>query len=382
MTEHDGTSPVIVVGGGASGLSSAAALAHLGIESVVLDQDETIGGTWKRRYRSLRLHTIRRFSGLACYPIPRQHAQYLSKDQYAAYLQEYAKALELDVSLGERVHKVQRLDGTGKDSSWELLTSQRRRRARCVIMATGLYAKPYMPTWPGSDAFAGEILHSSQYDAADAYQGRSVLVIGLGNSGAEIAADLASHGAGSVSVSVRTAPPIVTREMFGIVPVQLFGIALTPIGIPNVIDRCTAALRRVSIGDLTEYGLGKAAWGPFTARRPAVIDTGFLRQLKQKRITIRPGIDHFDSASVVYKDQSRDAVDVVIAATGFRTGLDKILAVSSVIDKAGHPRPDLTIESDAPGLYFVGFDETVRGQLFEINRQSRQVAAEVKDYLG
>lgn len=381
MSPRDAENPVLIIGAGAAGLSTAAALVRRGIHARVLEQDDSIGGSWARRYQCLKLHTIRRFSGLAYYPIPRDRPRYLSKDEYAAYLREYTEVLGLDVSFGEHVDSVQKISGSLGGMDWEVVTNRGTRRARSVVIATGMNAEGILPTWGGIDGFTGAVLHSSQYTSGAAYRGQNVLVVGLGNSGAEIAADLATHGATSISVSVRTIPPIVTREMFKILPVQLFGIALTKVGMPRVIDRIGVALRRVSIGDLTAYGLGQAAWGPFTAQRPAVIDTGFVEQLKQGRIVVRPEIEHFDSTDVIYADGSREAIDVVIAATGFRTGLEKILKVPEALDDIGQPR----FRSGGPalmqGLYFIGFDETVRGQLFEINRESKQLAIEVDSYL-
>jgi hypothetical protein len=152
-------------------------------------------------------------------------------------------------------------------------------------------------------------------------------------------------------------------------------------GIPRVIDRIGTILRRFSIGDLTRYGLGQAEWGAFTARKPAVIDAGFVKELKQGRIKIRPEIARFDSRDVFYTDGSKETVDVVIAATGFRTGLEKILNVPGVIDDIGQPRFRSGCSTTLPGLYFIGFNETVRGQLFEINRESKQLAVKVDRYL-
>ena len=372
---------VLIIGGGAAGLSTAASLAKHGIRSTVIDRNDRIGDSWTQRYKSLRLHTIRRYSGLAHYPIPNDRPRYLSKDEYAAYLKEYAEVFELDVSLGELVNAVQKSSSNVEGMEWEVVTNRSTRRAGAVVIATGHYAEPYMPTWEGVERFSGVLLHSSDYITASAFNGQNVLVIGLGNSGAEIAADLAAHGAASVSVSVRTAPPIVSREMFKIVPVQLLGIALTPVGMPRVIDRIGAALRRISIGDLTVYGLGQAAWGPFTARKPAVIDTGFVKQLKQGHVVVRPEIACFDETGVVYADGKREEADVVISATGFRTRLDKILEVPGVIDGIGQPCFRSGGPTSAPGLYFVGFDETIRGHLFEINRESKQLAVEIERYL-
>jgi putative flavoprotein involved in K+ transport len=381
MPPADAERPVLVIGGGAAGLSTAAALARRGIRATVLDLDDRIGGSWGRRYQSLKLHTIRRYSGLAHYPIPKDRPRYLSKDEYADYLREYAQALGLEVSLGERVDAVQEIPGSPEGRNWEVVTSRGTRHASVVVVATGHYSAPFLPAWQGVEEFGGVLLHSSQYTTGAAYTGRKALVIGLGNSGAEIAADLAAHGAASVSVSLRTIPPIVTREMFKLVPVQLLGIALTPVGMPRVIDRIGAVLRRISIGDLTPYGLGPAAWGPFTARKPAVIDAGFVKQLKQGRIVVHPGIERFDSTGVVYADGSSQTVGLVVAATGYRTGLEKFLKVPEVIDATGQPRFRSGHPTSASGLYFVGFDETMRGHLFEISRESKRLAVEVDRYL-
>ena len=379
MLPHDTDGSVLIIGGGAAGLSTAAALANRGIRSTILEQDDCIGGSWARRYQCLKLHTIRRYSGLAHYSIPKDRPQYLSKDEYADYLKEYVETLGLNISFDEHVDAVQKIPGSPDGMDWEVMTNRGSRRARVIIIATGHYAEPSIPSLEGIEGFTGKVIHSSQYTTGAEYSGQNALVIGLGNSGAEIAADLSVHC--TTSVSVRTTPPIVTREMFKIIPVQLFGIALTWIGMPRVIDRIGAVLRRISIGDLTLYGLGQAAWGPFTARKPAVIDAGFVKQLKQGHIMVRPEIARFNSTGVIYVDGSKEAIDVVVAATGFRTGLEKILKVPGVIDDIGQPKFRSGCPTSSSGLYFVGFDETIRGHLFEINRESKHLAVEVDRYL-
>lgn len=386
MPSEASTSPtetesrVLIVGAGAAGLSTAAALARRGIAATVVDQDDRIGGTWSRRYERLRLHTVRRFSGLAHHPIPREMPRYLAKDDYASYLREYAYTTGAHVSLGERVVRVDHAPRHG-GRRFEVETSAGTRLAAVVVIATGHYAEPYVPIWEGLDGFAGVFLHSSSYSTGESYVGRSALVIGLGNSGAEIAADLAEHGAASVSVAVRSTPPIVTRELLGVVPVQYLGIVLTPLRIPRLVDRAGAVLRRIAVGDLSRYGLGEAAWGPFTARRPALIDTGFLRELARGRVDVRPEVERFDGGDVVFVDGSRDRFAVVVAATGFRTGLERILPIPGLVGNAGQPLWQSGRPTSVPGLFFVGFDETVRGHLFEANRESRRLAHEIQRYL-
>ena len=368
---------VVVVGGGAAGLSTAAALSQRGVDALVLDRDDRIGGSWAGRYERLHLHTIRRFSGLAHYAIPRTYPRYLSKDEYARYLADYAGRFDLRVSLGERVVAVRPAPGTGP--RWEVETAQRTLRTSVVILATGHYTEPRVPAWEGIETFRGRLLHSDEYRTGKEFSGQRALVIGLGNSGAEIAADLVEQGAASVVVAVRTPPPIVTREMFGVLPVQIFGIALMPLGIPRVVDRIGAKLRRVSVGDLRPYGIGEAAWGPFTARRPAVIDVGFLDVLKAGQVEVRPALSRLTERGAEYVDGTQEDVDVVVAATGFSTGLEDLLRdVPGIAGDDGQPLARSGQPTAAPGLYAIGFDETIRGHLFEARAESKRLARRVE----
>jgi cation diffusion facilitator CzcD-associated flavoprotein CzcO len=240
-----------------------------------------------------------------------------------------------------------------------------------------------MPAWDGVDEFAGRLLHSADYRTGRDFAGLRVLVVGLGNSGAEIATDLVEQGAESVAVAVRTPPPIVTRELLGVVPVQLFGIALSPLGIPRAVDRMGAVLRKRAVGDLSPYGLGEPAWGPFTSRRPAVIDVGFLEVLKAGRVTVRPALARLTHDGVEYADGSSEAVDAVVVATGFGTGLESLLRdVPGVVGDDGQPLARSGEPTAAPGLYIIGFDETVRGHLFEARRESKRLARRIAKSLS
>ena len=372
------TEDVIVVGGGAAGLSAAAALVRKGIQPLVVDQDDRVGGTWSRRYERLHLHTVRRFSGLAHRPIPRAYPRYVPKELYAEYLQEYARAFELRIELNRRVRAVRPVD-----EGWEIESDESERwRGRVVVIATGRYNEPVVPRWPGMEEYTGRIVHSRDYDSGREFAGQAVLVVGIGNSGAEIAADLVEQDAARVAIAVRTPPPIMPRELLGVVPVQLLGIALTPVPAPKLLDRAGTAARRLANGDLRRYGLGAAKWGPFTARRPAVIDVGFLGQLKAGRIDVRPAVERLTPEGVVFGDGSREDFGAVIAATGFATGLDELLEVPNALREDGRPQFRSGRPTSHPGLYFIGFDETMRGVLFEANRDSRRLASAVAEYLA
>ena len=113
-----------------------------------------------------------------------------------------------------------------------------------------------------------------------------------------------------------------------------------------------------------------------------MIDVGFLAQLKRRRITVRPNVTRLTERGAVFADGSEEEFDVVVAATGYTTGLGEILAVPGAVGADGQPAFRSGRPTPHPGLYFIGFDETVRGHLFEANRESKRLAASVERYLS
>jgi putative flavoprotein involved in K+ transport len=381
MSQADGAgvvdlADVVIVGGGAAGLSAAGALTHRGVRPVVIDGYDRIGAAWERRYDRLHLHTVRRWSGLAHLRLSSDLPRYVSKDQFADYLRTYARTFNIDVRLAHHVQTVALDEGRG----WRVATDRGAWRARVVILATGRHREPVVPAWPGRESFQGRVLHSDQYKSGAKYAGQRVLVVGIGNSGAEIATDLVEQGAAYVAVAVRSRPPIVLRDLFGILPAQFLGFALTPMP-AGFVDRVGRWVRRIGTGDLSPYGLGPETWGPFTARRPPVIDVGFLRELKARRVHVKPDVERLTDHGVRFRDGREEPFDVVVAATGYRTALDRILRVPEAVGADGRPRFASGRPTPWPGLYFMGYDDTTRGALFEANRDSRRLAREVAGLL-
>lgn len=371
-------SSVIVVGGGASGLSAAAALARRRIEAVVLEQDAELGGTWARRYDRLRLHTVRRFSGLAHFPIPDRYPTYLSRDEVVAYLKEYADHFALRVVTGITV---QRIRSRGpSDRGWTVETAGGQTwHGPVVVVATGQYRQPVVPPWEGRETYQGRLAHSITYSNAAPYAGCRVLVVGAGNSGAEIATDLSGNGAAYVAVSVRTPPPIVPRDPFGL-PVQRTSILLSALP-PAFANRLGWATARLVLGDLTRYGMPAAEFAPYTTRRIPLIDVGFVDALKQGRVNVRPALERLTQTGAVFADGTSEPFDAIVAATGFTTGLEPVIDSPDVLDENGEPRASAGEPTAQPGLYFVGFTHSLRGHLFEANRASRRLARNVDSYL-
>src|SRR6266511_1073900 len=369
-------SQILIVGGGAAGLSTAGALKCHGRTAIVIDRNARIGDVWAQRYDRLRLHTI--YSDIAHYPLPRHYPEYPTKDQYAEYLRDYARRFEIDVVAGCAVRKVGRAED-GARPGWLIASDCGDWRARVVVLATGQYGTPVVPNWPGHAEFAGELIHSAAYKSAQPYVGKRVLVIGIGNSGAEIAAELAEQGASLVSISIRTQPPIVARDAFGM-PAQRSSLLLTrlPQRIADVVAR---TVTRLAVGDLSQHGLQPPAWWPYSAQHVPVIDAGFVLQLKRGCITVRPNIVRFRSSGVVFDNGCTEDFDAVIAATGYRCGLPDLLDLPGALDEKGEPAFPSGQPTNYPGLYFMGYTHSLRGHLYEANRDSRRLAKLIEAYL-
>ncbi len=366
---------ILIIGGGPAGMTTAGALKKVGLNSTILDGGESIGQSWEQRYDRLHLHTVRSYSGLAHFPIPHKYPKYLSKDQYASYLREYASHFDLKLIPGAYVKRVRQRE-RGGHPGWEAITGEETWDARMVVITTGQYNRPVYPTWPSLSRYGGETLHSSKYLTGAAFKDKRVLVIGAGNSGMEIAADLAEQEAAKVVVSIRSGPPVVPRDFLG-VPAQVFGILMNPYP-PALSDKVGSSLSRIALGDLGRFGLPSPSWGPFSSRRVPVIDIGFVPALKKGKVEVRPAVQSFTSTGVIFQDNRQEPFDSVIFATGFHTGLDELLEPQGLINQNGSPRFASGAPTACPGLYFMGYFDSLRGSLFESNLASRRLAQEIK----
>jgi len=367
------TRDLVIVGAGSAGLATGALLRRAGIEPLILEAGPEPGAAWRERYDRLRLHTPRLLSGLPGRRIPRRFGRWVARDGVLDYLREYAEAERLEVRTGTRVARIER-DG----DAWRLDTETGSIAARDVIVATGYNGRPFTPDWPGLDGFTGELTHSSDYRNPAPYCGRDVLVIGPGNSGAEIATDIAEGGASRTRLAVRTPPQILRRATAGI-PAQLIGIAIRHVP-PSWVDPISKAQRRISIPDLAAQGLPRPELGVrssfiATGTTP-VLDVGIVDAVRHGRVEIVAAVESFDGAEVLLADGSRIAPDAVIAATGFRAGLDEFVGHLDILGPRGLPVAT-DGEPALPGLWFVGFKPTLGGQLREGSIAARNLAAAV-----
>jgi putative flavoprotein involved in K+ transport len=285
-----------------------------GLRSLVVDRAAEVGSAWRAHYDRLRLHTERALSGLPGLPIPRKHGKWVPRAGVVEYLEEYARHHQIELRLSTPVERLDREDG-----AWKLATPSGPVLARAAVIATGYNHTPHLPPWPGRETFAGELLHSAKYKNADRFRGRHVLVVGTGNSGAEIAVDLVEGGAASVRIAVRTPPNIIRREVVGGLASQRLGIVLRHVP-PAIVDPIARVVQRLTVGDLEPYGLRPSPRGLYTRAREGqipILDVGLIDALKSGRVTVVSAVRAFEGRDVILEDGSRIQPDAVIAATGY-----------------------------------------------------------------
>ncbi|NJA59752.1 NAD(P)/FAD-dependent oxidoreductase [Streptomyces sp. NEAU-H3] len=369
--------PVYVVGAGPGGLAVAAALRGRGVPAVVVEKADKVGNSWRGHYDRLHLHTTRRLSSLPGLRMPRRFGRWVRRDDVVAYLEKYAEFHELDVLTGVAVERVEALpDGGG----WRVRAGGGRvLEGRAVVVATGFNHTPYVPGWPGLDAYGGEVLHAGAYRAAEPFRGKDVLVVGVGNTGAEIAVDLAEGGAARVRLAVRTPPYILRRSTLGW-PAQRTGILIRRLPV-RLVDLLADPVCRLSVPDLGDKGLARPSGGLATRARQGAIpvqDVGLVAAVRAGRVEPVAAVEEFTDGDVVLADGSRVRPDAVVAATGYRRGLEPLVGHLGVLGPDGRPRVrGARTAKHAPGLYFTGYTNPISGMFRELALDADRIAAKI-----
>jgi putative flavoprotein involved in K+ transport len=371
-TEHKdmGERRVIVVGAGPAGLASAAEVRRRGIPVTVLDRANAVASSWRGRYDRLRLNSSRPFSKLPGERYVRGTPMFPSRDEMVGYLEGYARRNRIEVRLGTRLDRIER-GGHG----WLLHTSAGLLAADQVIVAAGYEHTPIIPDWPGRDRFQKPFMHSGDYRNPDPFNASDVLVVGPGCSGMEIAYDLAENGAGRVRVAVRTPPNIILRDPAG--PVLANLIRRLP---PRWGDALINRVRLKKIGDLTEFGLPVPEEGVFSRLKrlsvaPSIVDMEVIEAIRAGRIEVVAAVESLDETGVALADGSRIEPDAVIAATGYRPGLEPLVGHLGVLNDRGAPYVPQGQEA-APGLRFVGY-RPLPAHIGHMGREAKRAAREI-----
>ena len=354
----------LVVGGGPAGLATSQQLTERGVPHRVFERGDFVGHTWANLYDSLTLHTGKHMSHLPGMPFPRSAPLFLPRRAFWEYLRHYARAFALPVETGCAVERVRKSDGT-----WQVETNRGEVETAVLVFATGIVANPRIPTFPGRERFRGRVAHSVEYRRPEPYVGRRVLVIGVGNSGAEIASEIARAGA-KVTITVRSGANVVPLTLAGL-PIQY--IAYWVRKLPRAVQEGAVALVRL----VTELRRGRPvlprpAHGPLDAI--PVIGFHLVDAISVGLIDVRAGIVELTADGARFSDGSEGRFDDVILATGFSAALGPLGGLIQHDPHGFARRRDRVVSLDQPDLFVVGHNYDATGGLYNINRDSRLAA--------
>ena len=367
---------VVVVGAGPGGLGTAAMLGRRGIRTVVLERGDGVGAKWRHSYDSLRINTSAWFSYLPGQRLRLDKGQWPSRDDLVRYYETYAAANALDVRLNTEATRVEPRGG-----GWTVFAGSASYEAAAVVIAAAKDRTPVIPDWPGRSEFGGSIVHAAAYCNSEPYRERTVLVVGAGNSGFDIALDLLRGGASTVWLSIRT-PPHIVRRSVGPVPNDVMAVLSSRLP-AAVVDPIARVIRRASFGDLAPYGLPEPPDGLKSHLRntgmiPTIDPGAFTAAVRSGALPIVAAVERFDQDSVTLADGAMLSPDAVIAATGYSPDLDALVGHLNVLREDGFPcvaAPDSP--PGAPGLYFIGYTRPLAGNLRQLRLDARRTAAAV-----
>lgn len=312
----------VVVGSGQAGLAAGYWLQRSGLNFILLEAGPQVAGSWPRYYDSLKLFSTAQLSALPGLQFPGDPDSYPDRDAVASYLTQYAAHFGFPIRANTCVSNV-----TRNDELFRICTAAGEQfPAYTLVAATGSFGRPYLPALPGQATFRGRLMHAADYRNSQSFKGRRLIVVGGGNSGVQIAAELVS----AAQVTLATRSPI------RLMPQRLWGHDL--------------------FYWISAIGAERLPLGRFgrLAEPPVVIDSGGYRaMLKNGTLDWRPMFTAFTPTGVVWSDGQIETVDAVIFATGYRPNLGYLQTLGA-LDAFGEPVQRAGLSLTTPGLYYVG----------------------------
>ncbi len=365
----EGGDPIVIVGAGPGGLAAAKALLDRGVRVRVLERGAEVGHVWRSLYDSLRLHTGKHLSALPGLRFSRATPLFPGRQDFVRYLERYRDAFAIPVEAGVEMTGATAPSNGG---SWIIQTSAGTVEASGLVMATGIVSNPRIPDLPGRDAFGGRVLHSVEYRRPDPFAGWRVLVVGCGNSGGEIAAELAHSGA-RVTVAVRSGAKVVPLTLLGI-PIQYLAWLLRKLP-RRAQDAVVAMIARIT----------EARRGPPILPRPphspldAIPLIGFhlVDAIRAGHVQVRPAFVSFTANGVRFSDGSEEEFDDVILATGFHAAIQPLAHLVSADERGFAQRTDRVTSAEQPRLWFIGQNYDSTGGLRNIARDAPLIAERI-----
>lgn len=362
-------SPNLIIGASAAGLACAACLQKRGMEYLILEKQTAVASAWRQHYDRLHLHTNKGLSNLPYFPFDAALPRYPARADVVSYLEQYAQHFNIQPIFNTEV-----LSAKKEGESWVVQTNNETYQTQNLIIATGLAHTPKPARFEGMEGFPGEILHSSQYKNGAKFKGKSVLVVGFGNSACEQAIDLHEYGA-FPAMSVRSEVNVLPRDILGVSILQL-GLFMNNFP-PQVGDTINAPLIRLLVGDLNKLGLKKSPDGPMTqiqkTGRIPLLDIGTIALIREGKIRVFDDIERMEGSKVFFKNGKVEDFDAIVLATGYEHNLEKILELDQTrLDDLKKPMKQRSTQGK-DGLYFCGFYVSPTGMLREMGIEARLI---------
>lgn len=361
-----------IVGAGPAGLSAGAALKAVGIPFEIVDAGDRVGGIWDINraetpmYEAAHFISSRTQSGFSGFPMPDHYPDYPRHDQILDYIRAYADHHGLGAHVRTRT-KVTKATPGGEDGAWRVtLESGEERAWTALVVATGTTWHPNRPSVSG--VFDGQQIHSFDFRTPEIFRGKRVLVVGGGNSGADIACEAARH-AEAAFISLRRGYHFVPKHIFGI-PADVFahnGPTLPP-RVEEVVFGFL--INRILVGDLAKFGLPRPDH-PILRSHP-ILNTQVLHYLSHGDLRYRPDVTELCGSSVRFADGSEEPIDLIVWATGYQRRFPFL------DDEGGTKKRDLYLElcdRAEQTLFFSGLFETDGAAYSLLGQQARLIAA-------
>ncbi|KAL6845571.1 hypothetical protein ACP4OV_025066 [Aristida adscensionis] len=368
---------VLIVGSGPAGLATAASLSRHSIPYLIVEREDCSASLWRNRaYDRLKLHLAKEFCALPYIPFPKDAPTYVPRQEFVKYLDHYTKHFGIHPRYHTAVKSATYDEGSGR---WTVVACDTVTGAviqytvRFLVVATGENGVGNIPAISGLESFPGEAIHSSTYKNGSSYVGKRVLVVGSGNSGMEIAYDLANHGA-DASIVVRSRVHIMMKEM------MRMGMTLAQYMPIFIVDNLLVTIAKAKFGDLSKHGIERPKIGPLLLKsktgRSSAIDVGTVDLIKKGVIKVFGAVSKIVGNKVKFEGGVESYFDAIVFATGYKSTVNtwlkdnKCMLNSDGFPKKGYPNH----WKGENGLYCAGF---ARRGLAAITMDAMNIARDI-----
>lgn len=371
---------ICIIGAGSSGVTVAKALKEKGLAFDIFEKGGDIGGMWRYEndngqsscYASLHIDTSRPNLGYSDFPIDPSLPDFLSHAQFLTHLEAYAEKNGIR-ELVKFDTEVERVEPAG--DRWKVTLSRGETRDYAhVIIANGHLSDPRLPAFPGK--FDGEAIHSHHYRTAAPYEGKRVLVVGLGNSAVDIAVDI-SRRARHVTISTRRSAWVMPKYLMGVPIDQWSAFLIRKLKLPTRAARWLMSyLIRFGVGDQRRFGLPRPAHPMW--REHATLSQELLPYIGHGYIGVKPNIAELRGGKVAFEDGTEEPIDAIIYATGYKTTFPFLPKEVFDPEREAGELYRRIMAPGAPGLLFAGLVQPIGATIPLVETQGKWIAAALK----